>query len=82
MLQERRTQRVEQPLLVAAAGEMGAVDEAMPPVLRRLQLRQPVPRCGRPCKDVKDELLRTHLPRMFSSIKYESWRLEDNWMPS
>ena len=31
---------------------------------------------------MKDELLRKHLPRMFSLIKNESWRLEDDQIPS
>ena len=31
---------------------------------------------------MKDELLRKHLPRMFSLIKYESWGLEDDQIPS
>ena len=30
----------------------------------------------------KDELLRKHLPRMFSLIKNESWGLEDDQIPS
>ena len=30
----------------------------------------------------EDELLRKHLPRMFSLIKNESWRLEDDQIPS
>ncbi len=31
---------------------------------------------------MKDELLRKHLPRMFSLIKNESWGLEDDQIPS
>ena len=31
---------------------------------------------------MKDELLRKHLPRMFSLIKNESWELEDDQIPS
>ncbi len=30
----------------------------------------------------KDELLRKHLPRMFSLIKNESWGIEDDQIPS
>ena len=30
----------------------------------------------------KDELMRKHLPRMFSLIKNESWGLEDDQIPS
>ena len=31
---------------------------------------------------VKDELLRNHLPKMFSLIKNESWEIEDDQIPS
>ena len=31
---------------------------------------------------MEDELLRKHLPRMFSLIKNESWGLEDDQIPS
>ncbi|PKU63863.1 hypothetical protein MA16_Dca009847 [Dendrobium catenatum] len=31
---------------------------------------------------MKEELLRKHLPMMFSLIKNESWGLEDNQIPS
>ena len=31
---------------------------------------------------MKDELMRKHLPRMFSLIKNESWGLEDDQIPS
>ncbi len=31
---------------------------------------------------MKDELVRKHLPRMFSLIKNESWGLEDDQIPS
>ena len=31
---------------------------------------------------MKDELLRKHLPRMFSFIKNESWGIEDDQIPS
>ena len=31
---------------------------------------------------MKDEQLRKHLPRMFSLIKNESWRFEDDQIPS
>ena len=31
---------------------------------------------------LEDELLRKHLPRMFSLIKNESWGLEDDQIPS
>ncbi len=45
---------------------------------------------GHSCFDVrgeilgfsKDELLRKHLPRMFSLIKNESWGIEDDQIPS
>ena len=31
---------------------------------------------------VKDELMRKHLPKMFSLIKSESWGIEDDQIPS
>lgn len=31
---------------------------------------------------MEDEQLRKHLPRMFSLIKNESWRFEDDQIPS
>eukprot|EP01018_Ginkgo_biloba_P010426 Gb_20164 [translate_table: standard] len=37
---------------------------------------------GKILRFMKDEPLRNHLPRIFSSIKNESWGLEDDQIPS